>query len=344
MPTKQDIAAAFACASGSTAFSRVFSEHLDSTLRILAYHRIERLRPTASFPSDVELISSWEDEFAWQMEHVSKNYSTPSPSEVFDRIARNLPLPRRSVLVTFDDGFVDNFEIAFPILRKYQIPGIFFVSTGYIGTPDAFWFERVANAVTSTTASEVRIDSAGIHTKIPKDINQRRAISATLLNKLKSMPDTKRREAVDEAVAVLSNDRSIVDAHSAVAMSWDQAREMAAGGMEFGSHTVTHPVLANIESDSMLSHELTDSKRRIEAELGLPVTALAYPVGGQRAFSDRVVTATQAAGYQVGLTYIRGVNATRALNPFKLRRIAVERYTSRPTFAASLAIPSVFAR
>lgn len=341
MPSKRDLVADITCRSGALTASRALETLLGDSVRILAYHRSSKVAPNIYYEADIELVSTWESEFAWQMEHVAAHYSTPSPSDVFKRISRGAPLPKRSVLVTFDDGFMDNFEVAYPILRRLRIPAMFFLTTGYIETMRRFWFDEVVSTVLRTSASRIRLDVLDMTIEINSGHEQRRGIASRLLAKLKTVPNRVREAAVDEIRVKLGAVRS-GNHPQPQAMSWDQVREMASGGMEFGSHTVSHPVLSRVERDEDLAHELTDSKSRIEAELGSRVTALAYPVGGRSAYDTRVISAARSAGYKVGVSYVRGATFSRTVDPFEIRRIAVERDVSRPTFMATLASPRIF--
>ena len=125
-------------------------------------------------------------------------------------------------------------------------------------------------------------------------------------------------------------------------MTWEQVREMLAGGMEFGSHTVTHPILSTIVDPAHLRFELEESKATIERETGRPVLALAYPVGGKNAVSNEVVAAVRQSGYQFAFTYEPGCNKRVPGKRFLLKRLQVERYTTRSLFAASLELPEIF--
>ena len=134
---------------------------------------------------------------------------------------------------------------------------------------------------------------------------------------------------------------SSTDRAQSAVMSWDEVRTMARSGMEFGSHTESHPILASIGDPAQLRQELEGSKAALERETGRPVTALAYPVGGRGAVNEAVLAATEAAGYRFAFTYLPGTNRLSASNRFALKRIPVERYTTRRMFAAALELPEL---
>ncbi len=124
-------------------------------------------------------------------------------------------------------------------------------------------------------------------------------------------------------------------------MSWDHVREMSAAGIEFGSHTVTHPILSTVD-DEALNRELVNSRQKLERELGKPVSILAYPIGEASAFNDKVIGAAQSAGYRIGVCYVEGVNRLDDLDRFRMRRQHVELHISRDYFLGLLSLPEVF--
>ena len=155
------------------------------------------------------------------------------------------------------------------------------------------------------------------------------------------MPNDQRLATIDELDASLDGDADRSATVESGPMTWRQVSEMSAAGIEIGSHSETHPILANV-SDGELHHELNESKRSIESYVHRPVTAISYPVGGATAFDKRVCAAVQAAGYRFGVAYVPGTNRLNALDHFGLRRLHVERYTDRAYFASMLNLPEVF--
>jgi hypothetical protein len=116
-------------------------------------------------------------------------------------------------------------------------------------------------------------------------------------------------------------------------LSWEEIKTMQEHKINFGSHTVTHPILSRISPDK-IRRELTISKETIEKQLGVPVRTFAYPVGRGQDFNEEVKTLLQEAGYVCGLTTILGPNEPRQ-DPFELRR-GTPWETYLPAFAAKL--------
>jgi len=313
-------------------------------LRVLAYHRVLPELDEAAFEFDIELVSARQAEFEWQMAYIARRFQPVSCQQVADAFNTGTPLPKRAVMVTFDDGFRDNFEVAFPVLRHHAVPAVFFLSTGYINSSDVFWFDWLVHVLTRSSKPHVRLESLGLTIKLGSSLSSRRDEATKLLSVLKRTPEANRLQVLQELNSAAGEIPRSGDHAQSALMTWDHVREMSRAGMEFGSHTVSHPILSTITDPSLLRWELEESKATIERETGRPVVALAYPVGGRDAANDAVLAATARAGYQFAFTYQPGVNRIGSSDRFRLKRLAVERYTTRGMFSAALELPEIFGK
>jgi hypothetical protein len=169
-------------------------------------------------------------------------------------------------------------------------------------------------------------------------VDSRRRAAGEIQEILKRVPDVRRHEILAELEARLSSCAPASDASLSAALTWDEVREMSAAGIEFGSHTVTHPILLQL-NDLDLARELHESKSALDSELSVNSQVLAYPVGKSHAYDDRVIAAARAAQYRLGVAYITGMNSLDALPEFGIKRIPVERYMSRAYFMMMLGLP-----
>ena len=126
-------------------------------LRILAYHRVLDVPAAGDFPFDLELVSASTSAFRQQMAHLRAHWHPISLSAALDCIDAGRALPRRAVVVTFDDGFSDNYTNAYPILQEFAIPACIFVSTGFIDTQQTFWFDRLTQAILTTRKRSMNV-------------------------------------------------------------------------------------------------------------------------------------------------------------------------------------------
>lgn len=337
---KRDYLAGGMAASGLFSLFGALRRMRRVELPILAYHRICDVPDEDAFPFDLELVSASPSAFAWQMRYVKNNFQPITFQNLIDALDGAKPLPERPIIITFDDGTSDNHEHAFPVLRELGIPATFFISTDYIGRQRPFWFDFVAHVLYQAPAGIMKFGDLELVLEL-HDTASRRQGMQTLLRALKRVTETQRRKFMADLEVGYA---PIVD-ESRFWMSrpldWEQVREMHVAGMEFGSHTVTHPILARMD-DTSIRRELVDSRARLYQELGDSVPVLAYPVGEQDAFDDRVVGAMRSAGYRFGVSYVEGVNRLDRLSPYALRRQHVERTTSRQYFMGMLQMPELF--
>lgn len=155
---------------------------------------------------------------------------------------KRMDIPEKPVLITFDDGYLDNYENAYPILRRHSMTAAFFIITGML--------------------------------------------------------------------------RSNMDR-----MSPEHIKEMAEAGMSFGSHTVSHRLLAELTAEEVQA-ELAESKTALESMIGMTVDAIAYPGGS---YNSNILKIVQTNGYIAGFTVANGT-CSKSSRLLELRRIPVFGY------------------
>ncbi len=339
MRGKKGLLAKCLFASGATTALSMFRQACLRDLTILTYHRIWDIEDVNRFPYDIELISTSTTEFRWQMEYVRRHF-TPITFATLGRILDGeVPAPRRPLIVTFDDGFEDNFRLAFPILQSLSVPATMFVSTDYIGSAKTFWFDQLAHLL--LTAPDGHIEISGLVDPLQlTDIASRRAAVCRLLSHAKQVSNEIRLTIVADLHRRLKCDEAKSATELSRPMTWDNVREMAAAGIEIGSHTVRHPNLARIPADE-LQAELMDSKRSIETHLDRPVTTISYPFGKSYAVNADVCDAARRAGYRFATSFVFGTNRMRSLETHHLLRLSIENEHSRCDFATLLQCPGL---
>lgn len=308
-------------------------------LSVLAYHRV--LDFDDSFPFDIELISASCSQFEEQISYLSKYYNVITLEYLVDCIYADSKLPENAVLITFDDGFEDNYRNAFPILKKYGVPATIFISTDFISSDQTLWFDQLSYLVLNVEQDDLEtILSSDFENKIV--LTDRRTVLEQVMEYVKNIPDTQRRSLLDSLFEKYSF--AIRDKHKSLSstLSWEQVREMDQSVVSFGSHTMSHPILSQLE-DTELRTELEKSRLIIETELNHPVDCIAYPVGTRAAFNKKVEGLAMQAGYKLGFSYISGINELPMQQLFDLKRLHVERYTSFPLFKSMLAFPLLMA-
>lgn len=302
-------------------------------LTILAYHRVSGEKPS-NCAFDGEVISCTPEEFEREMCFVRRRFDVISFCDI---IREGMDHYRNPLVITFDDGYRDNHDAALPVLLKYGLKATFFISTGFIETGQIPWWDEIAYLVRNSPRQELAFADSPLGCMSIMNEEQRKRTVSLLLNTAKTISDRQRRQMLGEL-----QQQSVappVSLTKGLMMEWGHVRNLAERGMEIGSHTVSHPVLGNLEDKTLLLNELAESKIRLEREAGHPVDTLSYPVGGQNAVDDGVVEAAKKLGYRYGCLYEHGVNIIAEFDPFRLLRIKAEVGSDFNRFACKVLFP-----
>jgi peptidoglycan/xylan/chitin deacetylase (PgdA/CDA1 family) len=252
-----------------------------------------------------------------------RGYRFLSLKEYEEYLAGRRPLDGDSVLLTFDDGYRDNYAAAFLVLRELGIPATVFLCTGPMESGLALWWDRVESVVRELRRGGVRTVAAD--PDVPEWVSallrrslvgsDRRASLAlgTLIDLLRERP----ADELERVVAALERETPAVDGRGLM-LTWEMAREMRAGGVAFGAHSVTHPDFSQLSAQTMMS-EILESKRCIERHLDCEVTSFAYPYGKTGHLTEAMVESLMASGFRRAFTTENGRNDPHA-DPFALRR------------------------
>jgi peptidoglycan/xylan/chitin deacetylase (PgdA/CDA1 family) len=245
--------------------------------------------------------------FARQMEYLAQNCNVCTLETAVEGIKRG-NLPENAVVVTFDDGYQDNFVNAYPILKKYSIPATIFLATEAIGTNQLLWHDRVFSAFRATQKSF--LDGVGEERGgYPlRTLDEKLVAQGKVLRFLWSMDHKQRLSWVERLLQKLGVAEEV--GSSRLMLTWDEVKTMQRNGISFGSHTISHPILSRMPA-ATAKEEIYASKRAIEDILGSPATAFAYPVGRREDFNQSIKMMVKDAGYLCALTTIFGTNDMR---------------------------------
>lgn len=308
-------------------------------LRILAYHRVLDLPDPDRFAFDLALVSASSAQFRRQMDLVRRRFNPVRFADVVAALDGGPPLPRDPVIVTFDDGYDDNYHVAFPILHELGVPATFFVSTGHIDSGQPYAYDWLVHMICTTPETRIVLPQLGIDQALPAALTGRRDVAEALLDQLKTLDDDTQDALIAGVQAAWGIPR--VPHPDCRPMNWDQLRRMQAEGMEIGSHGVGHRMLAKLPAAAM-EHEIAASKQALDHHLARPVDVISYPVGGPDAYDEAVVAAVERSGYRIACSYVAGTNPLAAPARHALRRLPVEREMDAPWFSAMVTWPEVF--
>jgi peptidoglycan/xylan/chitin deacetylase (PgdA/CDA1 family) len=307
------------------------------SLRILAYHRVLDDDPTC-FAFDEEVISATTEAFYQQMKFVRSNFDVISFRDLCKCEAQGKHWPNRALIITFDDGYRDNYTNAFPILKQMKLPATIFLAAGHIGSAKLFWWDLITYCFKQTKLREVVLPETSPSPIKLTNADERREAIKKILRWVKQVPDKSKNELLTKlpsALGVEINEAVAIGMH----LSWDEVREMAESGIEFGSHTVTHPILSNVD-EVQLDREVRESKEIIEENLGREIVAFAYPVGGRYNFNELARSIVAQCGFKYAVSYDEGI-VSSTFDRYAMPRIHVERYHSLNVFRSNLMFPQL---
>lgn len=297
----------------------------------LNYHRIGDGRG-ATF--DRGLWSATAEDFDRQVRWLKTNFDVVAPRDLSFVRARGAG---RHVLITFDDGYADNYHEAFPVLRAHGVPASFFVATGFIDAPSTPWWDRIAWVVRHSRHRAVHLPDFLDERVIFDEPHRERAIRR-LLRAYKTMPSARAPAYLDALAAALGS--GAVPVPEDLWMTWDMLREMLAGGMTIGGHTVHHPILARMPRSEQ-AREIGACRTRLADELGIAMHAFAYPVGNRDSFNEDTRACLREAGVRTAFSYYGGFRTLRTWDDFDIPRLAVEQDTTFEEFRACVMFPWV---
>lgn len=280
---------------------------------ILLYHLVtpDRGKGYLADPLDPRLFES-------QIENLSRKYELISLDSLAGLLRERKGLPEKAVVITFDDGYRDNYLHAFPILKKYHVPATMFIATGHIGARKMLWYNRAKYIFHMTDRIDAESDAFG---RLALGTENERLISRkVVMERLKRLPYSAREEMITELSGDLGVDIPENFGEDDI-LFWDEVREMDSDGILFGAHTVNHPILTSVSLEDA-SWEITQSKKDLENELGHNISAFAYPNGGLRDFNRRIAALVRESGFSCAVATIpRWINSKSDL--YKLGRIKV---------------------
>ena len=274
---------------------------------VLMYHRINA--GDSPFPG-IPLAT-----FRRHMEWVREN-CTPIPPQDVLGAAERADRARPPVAITFDDGYRDYHDAAYPVLESLGIPAAVFLSTDFMDRGGLLWTESLEWAALKTKRASMAVPGAGTPPMPLGTREERAAFVRACKARLKSIPDAERRGAVRELLEAL--DAPDAEAlHGRQMLSWDEVR--ATRGLTcYGGHSHTHPILSQM-APAAAEAEIRTCSERIRDETGEAPRTFAYPNGRAVDFDDTTRGLLRRHGFDIAFSTIEGINA-RGADALALRR------------------------
>lgn len=294
------------------------------------YHRIG---DAAESLFDPHLFSATAEDFDRQVAFLKRNFEVIGLTDLDQALSQ----PRgQFMLLTFDDGYRDNYSRAFPILKSHGVPATFFIATGFIDRPKTPVWDELAWMLRMTS-----LKTLAANEWLPTALCLADQPFRRLLSVYKSLGTELTEPYLDFLADTLGTGRCPTSLANDEWMTWDMLREMQAGGMTFGGHTVQHPILANATADQQ-DWEVGECRRRLIDELGEPIEAFSYPNGKRGDFNEFTRAALRSHGYRWAFSYSGGYCHPRHADCWDLPRTAVESDIDLARFRAMATLPRFF--
>jgi peptidoglycan/xylan/chitin deacetylase (PgdA/CDA1 family) len=223
---------------------------------------------------------------------------------------------KKLAYITFDDGYLDNYELAFPVLRAMNVPATFFVATGLIESEVVPWWDEIAWHVKQCNLDELSLPSW--HKPI--------VLSNTTLNKKIRAVLSQFKSAsapIEKQLVELRHITGLVLEHyDSEFMTWAHMAEMESAGMAIGAHSHSHRIFSSLSAKE-ISHELSHAKMLLEEKLTQKILSISYPVGNASTYNEDMFDEIDRQGYQLAFTFQYFINQQLKPNKFQLGRFSI---------------------
>ncbi|TKB46624.1 polysaccharide deacetylase family protein [Thalassotalea mangrovi] len=284
------------------------------------YHRIGDPGETQYDPN---LFSCSAEQFEAHLKFFKSNFDVISLDDLMTIMRNNSPIKDRLAIITFDDGYQDNFNLAYPLLKSANLPATFFIATDFIDNPLVPWWDEVAWLLKNTEINHQQLK------KWQLPINWYKAPVTEQIRIMLRFMKQNHRLSMAEKLAILRKASGYQDNELTISeslfMNWDMLREVLSNGISIGSQTCSHQILSHL-NEAQQEQEIVESKRRLEQQLDTVISAFAYPVGGENSYNEITTNLLRKSGYQLAFTFLHKLGANLLANRFELPRFSVDNH------------------
>ena len=282
---------------------------------ILMYHGVVRT------PLDVPdwcFIS--EHNFSRQMEYLHRNFRVVSLSQAMEYLRKDR-INEPTAVITFDDGYQNVYDVAYPILSRFGLPATVFINTAFINTANTVWFCTLNRAISET--NHQKFSWKGVVYDLSSTASKARA-SAILQHLLKQLPHQVLLEKLDEireSLDIHTPEEVARDSHFRMLDNHCIAEMSASGLIEFGAHTATHTILSRVD-EARARQEIATSIEDTQRLTGKPCRLFAYPNGKPGDYNEAVIKFLESSGIETAVATREGPSTT-STPPLELCRYGI---------------------
>ncbi len=310
------------CAAGLYALAPGHLERLRGKAVILTYHRVlSRKELAASYVQPGMYVTA--ETFAMQMRFLKQNFSVIALGELLHLwLEGKWDAGRRYCVVTFDDGWLDNYLYALPVLKRLELPATVFLPTEFVGTNRWYWPDQIAWLCSHARWRDPqrrRRSSDALQREFPWLAGCALPSDGFGADALIERCKAQAQEQIDALLGAWAQQLEVVLPRERQVIDWSEAREMSAAGVSFGSHSCSHRILTHLDADHA-RREIQGSWETLRSKSLTTVPVFCYPNGDWSVEMERLV---EAAGYAAAVTTQFGYEDAAPPRRFALRRINV---------------------
>ncbi len=306
-------------------------------LIVFTYHRMYAHGQSADVAFDSGVYNTEEKEFIRHVRWLKRNTNIISVQDLPEVLNKREPAGKATVILTFDDGYIDNYTVAYPVLHQMELPAVFFIPTEIIESRRLGWWDMISFLIKQCILEKLSWEDRMF--SLPLERSGAISYFHSMMAEMPSDETGHLIERLAEACEVQVPDEMFQNREL---MTWDHIREMSSKNMTIGSHCTTHRVLATL-SDADQHEEMRTSREVLENRIDKKVAAISYPVGDIHNITASTPAIARSCGYELGFTANSGINHWDGIDPLLIRRargFGGREHVS--SVAASSVLPQIF--
>lgn len=262
------------------------------------------------------------DNFHLLLHSLGKSGTPISVDELYLHITTNSKIPHNSFVITFDDGFWNNYAYAAPILEELNMPAVFYVTSDLIKYNKQTWIDKIESAITQTNRSELKLEILRTTLRIENEYDKIESLQF-LRKKMKHRKDIDLEDFADNLVfqAIGNEDLKTIEAIDKK-MNWSELKELSDNSLfTIGGHGQTHKILGYLDKEEA-RNEIYNSVKDLRALANIDIKHYSYPEGFDGSFNEENINQLFSLGILTSMTTIDGTVKVGAA-PYSLNRFLV---------------------
>lgn len=274
--------------------------------------------------------------FSSQVRYLKDKYTPISLEQFIEYHKNNKRLPPYSLIVTMDDGYFSNYNLAYPILKKFNIPATIFLTTDFVKNKNFLWTDRIEYVVALAKPANYKLKVYNKELILNlKDKHSKKKSLKNIKSTIRLIPQELIIKVIEDVEFLLENKLSLNNFPQIyLPLGWNHINEML-DLISIGGHTHTHTILTK-HNPKNIKKELSLSKKIIENNIKIKSLPFSYPNGTAKDFDEKIKLYLKQLNYSCALTTIDGFN-DKASDLFELRRIAVDDRMNQIEFIMNVA-------